>query len=283
MSNALQPMSADQRARFAGAYLTWLRARDGVPDLVARRFDVRERFFAGIDEAPCRWVGRPPVDQRVFDRNHARRQPEVGLDPLTLWALATAKTNRAERFGVELSLDNPRRDGDGHDDPHAYIQIEEIYHTRILRDVLATLGLTMEVLPPHPATRALVRAMVHLPEGMANIAVLCGEIVGVAIFTLLLDKARELLTDQPNALSRIEELFAQILVDEVGHVHYIRSTLSDTAIALARPLLPVVVRSVLADIPELGLLCGRDAVLARARAADVDAAEAPFPDRLVFA
>jgi hypothetical protein len=282
MGHALQPMTADEQSRFCATYLAYLRARDGVPDVAARRFDVREQFFAQIDGSPQRWVGPPPVDQAVFDRNHALAHPEEGLDAATLWALATAKTNRAERFGVELSLEHQHETADALDDPHTYIQIEEFYHTRILQDALATIGLDMEVAPPPSTTRLLVRAMVHLPEDLSNIAVLCGEIVGVTLFSLLLEKARELFAGQPAALERLETLFGQILVDEVGHVHYLRSRMSQAQLAVARPLLPVIAHSILTDIPELGLLFGREEILRRATAADVDHAAAAYPDRLVF-
>jgi hypothetical protein len=283
MGSALVPMTADQRSRFRGAYLAYLRGRDGVPDLAARRFDVRERFFAEIDRAPRRWVGPPPVRQAVFDRNHALRRPDPGLDAATLWALATAKTNRAERFGVELSIEHDDKAPDQlADDPHTYIQIEEFYHTRILQDVLATLGLDVEVAVPSTKTQLLVRAMVHLPTAVSDVLVFCGEVVGVQIFALLLEKARELFAAQPDALSRIEALFAQILVDEVGHVQYLRSRLTASRLAVARRLLPLVAGSVVDDIPELGLLFGREELVRRALAADVDAAAAAYPDRLVF-
>ncbi|HMV66250.1 MAG TPA: hypothetical protein PKA64_05325 [Myxococcota bacterium] len=282
MSATFVPMTSEQKARFRVTYLDYLRRRDGAPDLDARRFDVRERFFAEIDGAPCLWQGPLAIDQAVFDRNHALRRPEPDLDEVTLWALATAKTNRAERFGVELSIDNTARTASLADDPHTYIQIEEFYHTRILRDALATLGVTMEVATPGARTRLLVRAMVHLPALIADTAVFCGEIVGVTIFSLLLERARDLFAAQPAALARVERLFGQILVDEVGHVHYVRSRLSPAQIAAARRLLPIVVASVLDDIPELGLLFGAEVVHRRATEADVDAASAAYPDRLVF-
>ncbi|HEY9855597.1 MAG TPA: hypothetical protein V6D05_07660, partial [Stenomitos sp.] len=143
MSSAFEPMHPADQATFQTAYLAYLRARDGVPDLKRRRFDVRERFFAELDAAPLCWEGLPPVDQAVFDRNHARSKPEGELDEATLWALATAKTNRAERYGVEYSLASKPSPEDAASDPHAYIQVEEFYHTRILRDALAAIGLRM--------------------------------------------------------------------------------------------------------------------------------------------
>lgn len=281
MSTAFEPMSDAQQAQFRAAYLAYLRARDGVPDLATQQFDVRERFFAQIDAAPVCWEGPPPVDQAVFDRNHARRSPEAGLDEATLWALATAKTNRAERYGVEYSLEHGAKSANVAEDPHAYIQVEEFYHTRILRDALATIGVRMEVARPNLTTQVMVRAMVHLPEHLANVAVLCGEIVGVAIFSLLLEKARTIFASQPEALARIETLFGQIMVDEVGHVHFVRSGLGPSQLAWAQRLLPVVAFGVLDDIPELGMLFGKAEILRRVKAADVDAAAAGYPDRFV--
>ncbi|MNX16983.1 hypothetical protein D3C86_468590 [compost metagenome] len=283
MSNVFEPMTPAEQARFRAAYLAYLQRRDGVPDMKTQRFDVRERFFAELDATPSVWIGTPPVNQRVFDRNHARRMPEPNLDEVTLWALATAKTNRAERYGVEYALVYNDRSLNAANDPHAYIQIEEFYHTRILRDALATIGLRMEMGRPSFTTRTLVRAMVRLPEKYANVVVLCGEICGVAVFSLLLEKARELFAHQPKVLARHEKLFGQIMVDEVGHVHFVRSGLSPQRLAWARLILPFVAWGLLEDSPELSRLFGREEIMRRILEADVDSAAASYPDRFQLA
>lgn len=77
-------MSAATQRRLRDAYLGDLRERDGVPAVRTQRFDVRERLVREIDGAPARWIGLPPVDRRVFDRNHARARPEPGLDEAAL-------------------------------------------------------------------------------------------------------------------------------------------------------------------------------------------------------
>lgn len=282
MSKAFEPMSPPDQARFRAAYLSYLQKRDGLPDMKTQRFDLREKFFAEIDANPNRWVGPPPVDQQVFDRNHARKSPEPGLDEVTLWALATAKTNRAERYGVEYSIVFKGHAHDAAINPHAYIQVEEFYHTRILKDALATIGVRMDVGEPGLTARAMVKAMVRLPEPYANVVVLCGEIFGVVVFSLLLEKARVLFANQPQVLERIEGLFGQIMVDEVGHVHFVRSGLSPQRLAWARRILPLVAWGALEDLPELVHLFGRDEIMRRVKSADVDAAAAGYPDRFVF-
>jgi hypothetical protein len=279
MSTVFEPMSAAQQDRFRQTYLAYLHQRDGVPDMRTQRFDIRERFFQTLDAQPRCWVGKPPVDQLVFDRNHASRVPEKNLDPATLWALATAKTNRAERFGVEYSLEHQSHSNDAALNPHAYIQIEEFYHTRILKDALAAIGLHMEVGDPGVVSRSMVRAMVRLPDQLANVLVLCGEVFGVAVFSLLIEKARALFSAQPNVLERLESLFGQILVDEVGHVHFVRSGLNAWQLAWAKRLLPLVAWGALRDLPELVLLFGQEELMRRVVEANVDAAAESYPDR----
>jgi hypothetical protein len=282
MQSAFEPMSPRVKAQFRDAYLAYLRGRDGTPDLRAKRFDRRERFFAEIDADPVCWEGAPPVDQAVFDRNYARSKPEAGLDERTLWALATAKTNRGERYGVEYSLAHGRHPTDPSNDPHSFIQVEEVYHTRILEDALRTIGVHTKISAPNVATRVLVRGMVRMPDQVSDVLVLCGEIFGVAVFSLLLDKARSLFAEQPRALARIEALFAQIMVDEVGHVHFVRSRLRPELVALSRRIAPLVALGAMSDIPELLPLFGKETILQRTLAADVDAAAAPYEDRFVL-
>jgi hypothetical protein len=282
MSTAFEPMSTAEQARFRAAYLAYLHNRDGVPDMKAKRFDVRERFFAELDETPNLWVGPKAVDQAIFDRNHASSRPEPSLDEATLWALATAKTNRAERYGVEYSLEHQPHHHDAASDPHAYIQIEEFYHTRILKDALATIGLQMEVGDPGFPARVMVRSMSRLPARYADVLVLCGEVFGVAVFSLLIEKARQLFDSQPKVLARLESLFSQIMVDEVGHVHFLRSRMSAQQVAWAKRILPLIAWGVLNDIPELVQLFGKETIMQRVEAADVDRAAATYKDRFVF-
>ena len=101
-------------------------------------------------------------------------------------------------------------------------------------------------------------------------------------------RKRACLTDAEVAMlvatgKRIEALFGQILVDEVGHVHYVRSTLNATGLEWAQRLMPVVAWGALRDLPELVELFGRDEIIKLAMTADVDAAARSYPDRFVFA
>jgi hypothetical protein len=282
MNTLFTPLAPEERCAFRDGYLAFLRRRDGVPDRATHRFSVRESFFADIERRPVRWQGPPPVDQAVFDRHHARPYPRERLGEATLWALCVAKANRGEKYGVEYAhAHKPLSSGDV-DDPGSYIEVEEFYHTRILRDALAVIGVRMDVLPPPLGQRLLIHAMVRLPSAIADMLTFCGEIVGVVLFRLLLDKARELFSSQPAAMARIEELFAQIMVDEVGHVHFVRSRLGGQQLALAKRLLPLVARGVGDGMPELWRLFGKEQVMAEILQADINGAARAYPDRFLW-
>jgi hypothetical protein len=281
MTNIFTPLSAAQKAEFQQRYLEYLRKRDGEPHWESHTFSVREEFYRDIDQKPVRRTGAPVVHQDVFDRNHARFELEETLDAPTLWALCVAKTNRGERFGVEYSHQRGLTQQGGASDPKTYIEIEEFYHTRILRDALRVIGLEMEMLPPSTTQQLLIKSMVVLPKAMSNPLVFCGEIVGVALFNLLLKKARELFADQPEPLARIEALFAQIMVDEVGHVHFVRSQLDATGLSVSKRILPLLARGVLDGVPEYYQLFGRERLMEEIVRADVDAAASPYPDRFI--
>ncbi len=282
MTDVFTPLTPEQRSDFRVQYLAHLRARDGVPDRVNHTFSVREHFFRDVEARPVRWEGTPPVSQADFDRHHTAYDPSARPSDATLWALAVAKVNRGEKYGVEYAHANGGTGQARGDDPLEFIEIEEFYHTRILQDALDVIGITMDVQPPPLAQRTLIQSMVRLPKALSNILVLDGEVVGVGVFELLLQKARELFAAQPRALARIEELFAQIMVDEVGHVHYVRSLLDGPRIAIAKRLLPMVARGVVDGVPELYELFGRDNVMKAILKAGVDEAAAPYPDRFAW-
>jgi hypothetical protein len=121
--------------------------------------------------------------------------------------------------------------------------------------------------PMIPSDRALyerryvARLVVTLAGGMphviSDVVALAAELSGVAAFRLLLESGRELFADEPDVVAQIEDLFGQILVDEVGHVRFLRSRLGPVRLRIAAALLPLVTRGMIDDMPELVALLGR--------------------------
>lgn len=117
--------------------------------------------------------------------------------------------------------------------------------------------------PPSPLTRFMIRQIIRLPRFFSDVTVLCGEIIGVASFMLLRERAAALFADQAAPAQRLQYLLTQLLADEIGHVYYLRSRLGPVRLRLARLLLPVIARSMIKDIPEVVRLFGREELLTR--------------------
>ncbi|MBK8259282.1 MAG: hypothetical protein IPK82_42325 [Polyangiaceae bacterium] len=278
MSRAFVPMAERERAAFQDHYLRYLKERDGHADLKTRTFERREAFFAEVTAAKA--SGKSPIDAEAFARNLGRCEPEPGLNDATLWALAVAKGNRAERMGVETKLAAKGFEKAGDDDPLTYVEIQEIYHTRQLLHVLRLVGVPCEIgLPVGSITRTGIKFMARAPRPMLEVLALGFEVVGVSAFALLRAEASRLFSGDPN-IGLIDKLFAQILVDEVGHVEFLRSRMGRRRLALSRALVPFAKRSLFDDNREMRMLLERHGGLANVEQTDVHGFVANEPDRL---
>ncbi|MDB4929179.1 MAG: hypothetical protein JWM10_1663 [Myxococcaceae bacterium] len=243
------------RGGAAETYLKYLKAREGRLDLATRTLSQREPFFVRMAEQPVR--ATMDLDHARFHRNHASDQPEADLSREMLWLLAVAKANRTECYGMEAHIVvNGILDGEKAD-TQAYVDMQEVYHTRILLDVLRCFGLEIEIGRPALAARISVQAMVRLPQRVALPLILCSEFIATVVFRLLLDRGRELFGHMPEVWSRASTLLQQIMIDEVGHISYCHARLGPLGLSAARALLPAVAASLLSDQKEFALLVGR--------------------------
>ncbi|MFO0554218.1 MAG: hypothetical protein U0271_37910 [Polyangiaceae bacterium] len=281
MTDLFSPMPRPDRTAFQLHYRDYLRSRDGVPCLESRTLSRRELSYRELDNAPVRRTGEPIVDPVVFQRNLLRCQPEPGLDAPTLWALAVAKGNRAERFGVENKLRIQGFEPGGAEDLLTYVELQEVYHTKLLLRALEVIGLSCEIGEPvGRVTRVGVMMLARLPRPIIEVLALAFELVGIAAFHALRREAHALFADQPEALARIDALFSELLVDEVGHVHFLRSRLGPVRLGVSRAALVFAKRSLFNDNHEIQMLLDRTRALDGLETLDVDALVADCPHRL---
>ncbi|MDP3698295.1 MAG: hypothetical protein Q8R47_01775 [Nanoarchaeota archaeon] len=278
--NVFTAFTDRQKELFEENYMDHLYRRNGEINLDACQLSARERFFEELEANPVRRHGPSVVEQEVFERNAARRYPEPSLDEATLWALAMTKSNRLESYGIKYALSCLNQKVREPNDPLTYIELEENYHTRVLKNALEVVGLEMRLLPPPPTTRFLLKSMVRLPKAVTNTMILCTEVAGVGAFSMLRDKAHELFDDQPEPLQRLDEWFQQILVDEVCHVNYARSQLGPIRLKIAQAMLPAVAHGFINDMPEYKLLFG-EKLMDRILAADVASVVADYNDKFL--
>src|SRR5262249_27173110 len=198
-------------------YLDHLRASDGTADLTRRTLPRREALLHELARtAP---ESARTIDAETFRKNLMRHEPDPGLDDLTLWLLATAKANQAERFAVSLAelyglvdVDDPVR---------VHTAVQEVYHTRLLADVVSLFGMTVRPQLPSRTTRAFVQVLLALPERIALPLTGAAEMAGCVLFRALRDRGVALLADEPAVAARVSLLYDQILADEIGHVGYV--------------------------------------------------------------
>jgi hypothetical protein len=244
------------RTGAADNYLQYLKGREGRLDLATRTMSLREPFFAELAKSPVQAEIGLNIEQ--FHKNHDAERPEPGLSRELLWLLAVAKANRTECYGMETHIVvNGILDGEAAD-TQAYVDMQEVYHTRILLDVLRCFGLEIAIGRPSLASRLSVQAMVRLPQKFALPLILCSEFVATVVFRLLLDTGRELFGHLPDVWPRVAKLLQQIMIDEVGHITYCQARLGPFGLWMARALLPVVSASLLSDQQEFAQLVGRD-------------------------
>lgn len=259
MRNAFKKLSAADREAFKAAYVKYLHERNGAPNFDAHTSTKREAFFAEIDGKPVLASEKARLDQEKFQRNQTLPEPEADLDERTLWAVCTANANLTEDYGVNYgfkvkSMTDPN-------EPYSWVQIEENYHTRLLADAVRTLGVEMVKYPPKFTTRALLHVLVQLPYYFSNVLIFCAEACGIVVFRGLQYKARELFQDEPEALARIDSLFDQIMVDEVGHLRWVHSQMGQIRLSITRTILPWIARAFLRDLPDVCRLLGREEIL----------------------
>ena len=251
-------MSKGERGQFLTRYRSFLLDRNGTPDFVRGQLSRREKFLGELVANPIHRTGPAVVEQRVYEENAvARAVAKEGLDEWSLWAICLSKCSRMEEYAVRYLDEVGRAPPTSTDDPYSIIDLEERYHGRLLESVLQVVGIKAGWRPPSFITRLTLRAILAIPRTLANITVLCGEVIGLATFKLFLEKARTLCADQPRVQERLEFLLKEILADEIGHVLFLRSQLGPLRLLLSRALLPIIARVLISDYPEMNRLFGR--------------------------
>ena len=205
------------------------------------------------------WASSERVDASAYARNLARRQPEPGLGRATLWALCLAKASAAESFGASVGTNFAAAKDPDVASILAHIEAEEEYHARTARCLLRALGLPEVPPPPDAFTRALVRAMAWLPERSGGaVVVYSGEVTAAALFRLLRESLGDVFERGTEAFDDAFRLLGEVIVDEQAHARFAKSRLRKLDAALARRLMPAVVRVLEHSLPEAKLLFGSE-------------------------
>jgi hypothetical protein len=225
------------RVRLGDEYLAFVAERDGEPDLGRRTLSRREAWFTELAQG-----GMPPweggaIDPQAFAAWHRGDRPLRDAPPLAVWLVAIARANEGEGWGVDYLLDRGGFQGLGRGGtlrPRDFADLEETYHTRILREVVRLFGLEYELrVPPRPIQQS-VKFMAHAPERLSFTLLAAGELMGTVAFLELARRGERLLAAHPAVASRVRDLLDEILIDEVGHVTYLLGSMGAWQLRLVR-------------------------------------------------
>ncbi len=203
------------------------------------RWRIARRTSTTCGRCPLpRWDGAP-IDPEEFARWHRGLQPLSDAPPLIAWLVKVARANEGEGWGVDYLLDRGGFDGlgaGGRLQPRDFADLEETYHTRIMREVVQLFGVDYALrTPPWPIQQS-VKLMAHLPRGASYMLLLAGELMGTVAFAHLARQGEALLADHPATAARVRDLFDEILVDEVGHVTFLLGSMRGWQLAVIRQL-----------------------------------------------
>src|SRR5215470_15100821 len=198
------PLPDAERRRIADDFITFALARDGDPDVRRRTLARREAFCDSLaQQAKPRWAGAAP---------------------LVAWLVKVARANEGEGWGVDYLLDRGGFDGlgsGGRLQPRDFADIEETYHTRIMREIVRLFGLDYELRTPPWVLQQSVKLMAHLPRQASYMLLLAGELMGTVAFSHMARQGETLLAAHPALCERVRTLLDEILIDEVGHVTFL--------------------------------------------------------------
>ncbi len=256
MNIAFAPMEETDRAPMLAAYLQSLRHRNGELSADNLSLPSREAFLARWLGNNPGWTGRAPAEayRRIASGGPIRRD-----DPrLALWMAYMAMTNQAEEYGVNVRLDDELPGEGDEKEAYKYIAREELYHTRMLLDGVRALGVEAELAPPPRGLRLFLKFFPRLPTMWTDCITLIAEAVGITLFCRLRALAAEFFEGSPMG-PHLAALVDEIIIDEVGHVTFLRSRLGEGGLRWARRLSPVVVPLLMRSFPMAGPLLGLEA------------------------
>lgn len=235
-----EPLPPAERRGLADDFVAFALRRDGEPDVRARRLARREEFFRELAAQPRPGWDGERIDPRDFADFHRGRRRLSEATPLVAWLVQVARANEGEGWGVDYLLDRGGFDGLGTAgaglQPRDFADLEETYHTRIMREICRSFGVDFELREPPRVIQASVRLMSRLPRRASYMLLLAGELMGTVAFARMAERGERLLAAHPAMQERVRMLMDEILVDEAGHVTFLLGSMTGWQLALIRRL-----------------------------------------------
>ena len=136
-----------------------------------------------------------------------------------------------------------------------YHLCEEFCHVRLFHEMFRTFQLEeVQWVPMSRFTRWLYGFFSKIPEKIMSGPAFLSELMGLSFYIHLDRLLDKVLSDEPEAKTRIRELLHEIMVDELAHIGQRRNYMGRFSTWLSKKIFPLMVHAFWRDIPEASLL-----------------------------
>lgn len=258
MTCAFEPMSFEERRRFATRYAAYLSRRHGNLDPSNGQLQYRQCFLEEIRARQLRWPGsnvleHSPIEQLLKEGAKKFRNPALW------WTLSAVRWSHCVASSMPVT--------GSADDVFPYVTSERQSHVELMQEILG--GLNVPKLPLMSVqrpwlTRGLFLRSLWMRESISH-GVATAKVVVSSFFY---DGALRVFSSHPSFAEHTRQVLQEMIIDESGYLHYLRSQLTDAQLSMARRVFLKTAHQWLSAMPELVMLVGKTRVkeaLARAR------------------
>ena len=252
------PVSRSDRLRAFEDYWAHLLLRDGVLQEAVQSLECKTRYYQGLQTRPVQ--ARQPLTsartmaqlaQQLASQDVAR----VDRRLLVLTAIYTFACHEAAGIQAAWKSTPPwEQCRDLTDRITRYHLCEEFCHLRLFAEMFKVFGLGVDWPVLSWPMRTAYAAFTHFPGWVLAPVAFASEVMGMMFYRHIWRVLAEAFAAEAQALARVHELLAEIMVDELGHIGERRSFLAKPGVTFARQVLPVMMRKFFADIPEAGVI-----------------------------
>ena len=208
----------------------------------------------------------PLANPEAFYRNYVAMQDDPkSLDRITLMLTGMYKFARHEWVGIKGAWDSVPDMANSHsiEDKISRVHLaEEFCHVRLFGEMLKTCGLDkVEWVPLGPIKEKIYQQFPKFPGFLMDTPAFVTELMGVTFYCHLHNMINELFIDEPEVRVRLQELLAEITIDEVAHVGQRRNFIGSFGMKVSKTLVKPFYTMFFNDIPEIGELFDVDQMI----------------------
>ncbi len=256
--SVFSPANAEQRKANFEDYWDFTQQHGGELFEDDRDLAVKRARLKHFQDNPVK-LKTPLTNPDAFYRNYVEMQDDPKtLDQKTLLLTGMYKFARHEWVGIKGAWDSVPDMANSHsiEDKISRVHLaEEFCHVRLFDEMLKTCGLDkVEWVPLGPIKEKIYEQFPKFPGFLMDTPAFVTELMGVTFYCHLSAKINELFADEPEVRDRLQELLAEITIDEVAHVGQRRNFIGSIGMKVSKMLVKPFYTLFFNDIPEVGEL-----------------------------